>query len=205
MNPTWQPLFDKHANLIEKLTSLESYYPPKELVFKVFEMDPKDIQLVLLGQDSYHNGCAHGLSFSVSKDYVKIPPSLQNIYKELKNNFPERNYNFTHGNLEKWFYDEKIFLLNCGLSVKPSQPGSLLTKWKPFTDDVIKYIADTNEDCIYLLLGNFAKEKSSLIKNKDKIVAGVHPSPFSAASGFFGSNVFQKVEEKLGHPINWQN
>jgi uracil-DNA glycosylase len=87
-------------------------YPPKELVFRVFEMDVKYIRILLLGQDPYHGpNQAHGLSFSVP-DSEKIPPSLKNIYKELKLEFPERNYTFNTGNLEQWFQRENIFLLH---------------------------------------------------------------------------------------------
>jgi len=101
-------------------------YPPKNLIFKVFEMDVKDIKIVLLGQDPYHGkDQANGLSFSVNKGQ-KIPPSLVNIFKELENEYPERNYKFVHGDLEKWFIDEKIFLLNTSLTVyekKPNEPS----------------------------------------------------------------------------------
>ena len=202
---SWQPLFDEYEfkDIDELYTSSDEIYPAKENIFKVFEMDVREIKLLLLGQDPYHGpGQAHGLSFSVPEG-VKIPPSLRNIYKELQNEFPERNYNFNSGNLNNWFYREKIFLLNASLSVIKSKPGSHMNMWKDFTNDVIKFISDRNSKCIFLLLGNFAKEKESLILDKERIIKGVHPSPLSAHNGFFGSNIFKKVEELLKQQIDW--
>jgi uracil-DNA glycosylase len=156
-----------------------------------------------LGQDPYHGpNQAHGLSFSVP-DGEKIPPSLKNIFKELILEFPERNYNFKSGNLEQWFTREKIFLLNSSLTVQRGKAGSDIKKWEEFTDQVIKFISEKNEDCVFLLLGNYAKSKNKFIKNKDKIVTEVHPSPL--ARGFVGSNVFKRVEHVLGDKIDWSN
>jgi uracil-DNA glycosylase len=167
-------------------------------------MDIDLIKVVLLGQDPYHGkDQAHGLSFSVNKN-VKIPPSLSNIYKELQNEFPDKNYEFPHGNLEKWFNKEHIFLLNCSLSVVEGKPGSLLKKWIEFTDDVIKFIAEHNKKCIFLLLGNFSKEKTKYIENyEERCIVGVHPSPLSAHRGFFGSNIFSELNKKLNYEIDW--
>jgi uracil-DNA glycosylase len=181
----------------------DTIYPPQEDWFRVFEMDVNEIKVVLLGQDPYHGpGQAHGLAFSVNKG-IRVPPSLLNIFKELNMEYPDRNYEFGHGNLEQWFYREKIFLLNASLSVKEGKPGSFIKQWTPFTDDIIKFIADTNKNCIFLLLGNFAKDKMRFIDNKDRIIYGVHPSPLSAHRGFFGSNIFKKIEDLNGVPINW--
>lgn len=130
------------------------------------------MQKVLLGQDPYHNdNQAHGLSFSVPKT-EKIPPSLQNIFKELNNEFQERNYKFTNGCLENWFYREKIFLLNSALTVYPHKAGSHLKYWESFTDKVIEYISNNNDKCIFLLLRNYAINKSKFINNKDRIIQG---------------------------------
>ena len=144
----------------------------------------------------------------ISKDWsqnsyknVKIPPSLANIYKELQNEFPERNYTFPHGNLERWFTEEKIFLLNSSLTVAEGKPSIFMQKWNPFTDDVIKFIAENNEKCIFLLLGAFAKNKAQYIECKSRIVTGTHPSPLSAYRGFFNSNIFKKLDLEL--TINW--
>lgn len=204
MHSLWKPCFEKHFNLIEELTQVdESVYPPKELIFRVFTMNPEEIKIVLLGQDVYHQkGQANGLAFSVNND-VRVPPSLMNIFREIRSTFPERNYLFSHGNLERWFEEEKIFLLNCGLTVIDSKPGIHINKWKPFIDEVIQYIQVVNKTCIFVLLGNYAKSKMELINDSSRYITGVHPSPLSAHRGFFGSNIFKKIENKLGCTVNW--
>lgn len=200
IHKSWTQIFNKYEIDIDKIYEGE-VYPPKEYVFRVFQMDVKDIKILLLGQDPYHGpGQAHGLSFSVP-DGAKIPPSLKNIYKELKMSFPERNYQFESGNLEQWFDREKIFLLNSSLTVQRGKAGSDMLIWEEFTNEVIRFIGEQNEHCVFLLLGNYAKSKSKFIKNKSKIVEEVHPSPL--ARGFIGSNVFKRVETALGHKVNW--
>ena len=203
---SWKPLFDKFNIDVDDIYSgSEVVYPEKEYLFRVFEMDVREIKLLLLGQDPYHGpGQAHGLSFSVPEG-LKIPPSLRNIYKELQNEFPERNYEFYSGNLEKWFYREKIFLLNVSLSVIKEKPGSQMKIWEGFTNNVIKFVSEQNKSCVFMLLGNFAKAKECLISNKERIIKCVHPSPLSVYNGFFGSGIFKKVEELLGANIDWSN
>ena len=203
---SWKLLFDNFDFDIDKLYSgSQVVYPKKEHLFRVFEMDVEHIKILVLGQDPYHSpDQAHGLSFSVPEG-IKIPPSLRNIYKELQQEFPERNYKFISGNLEKWFYREKIFLLNASLSVIKGKPGSQMKIWQEFTNNVIKFISENNKTCVFLLLGNFAKAKTSLISNEDRIIKGVHPSPLSAHNGFFGSMIFKKVEELLNTTIDWSN
>lgn len=201
MHLSWKPFFDKYNIDLTELY-IDKVYPSKDLVFRVFNMDINEIKIVLLGQDPYHSERqANGLSFSVPKN-IKIPPSLKNIFKELKLEFPERKFEFTHGDLVKWFENEKIFLLNSSLTVKDSEPSSHVKYWNKFTDNVIEYISLNNKKCIFLLLGNYAKSKNKLINNKDKIVSAPHPSPL--ARGFIGSNIFKQIEEKIGL-INWQN
>lgn len=212
IHESWLPLFEKHCLFYNKTLDLPleikaqiihdiTVYPPEEQIFRIFEMNLEEIQIVLLGQDPYHGpNQAHGLSFSVP-DGIKIPPSLKNIYKELQSTFPERNYEFNSGNLEKWFYREKIFLLNASLTVIGGKAGSHMKLWRNFTDDVIKYISENNNKCIFLLLGNFAKEKEKFIEDKLRILTCPHPSPL--ARGFIGSGIFNKVEEKLGKEIDW--
>lgn len=204
IHKSWDPLFDEFNIRLDKLYKKDqTIYPKEEDIFKVFSMDVKEIKILLLGQDPYHGPKqAHGLSFSVPSN-VKPPPSLKNIFKELELEFPERNYKFENGNLEQWFTREKIFLLNSSLSVIEGQAGSHMKIWEAFTDEVIKFISKNNDNCIYLLLGNFAKSKATFIKQKDKIIEETHPSPL--ARGFIGSNVFKRVEEINGSPINWQN
>jgi uracil-DNA glycosylase len=204
---SWKLLFDNYEfDLDSVYDGKNPVYPNKENVFRVFKMPVNDIKLVFLGQDCYHNDknnipTADGLCFS-SK--IAIPPSLRNIFKEIKNEFPEREYNFTHGDLSLWAERENIFLLNCALSVEKGEPESHMDIWCDFTDDVIKYISEKNNNCVFLLLGNFAKQKSSLIKNKKNIITGIHPSPLSASRGFFNSGIFKKIE-KIVSEINWQN
>lgn len=205
-HPSWNELFDEYKFNIDVLYSgKDTIYPKKEDVFKVFTMDVNDIRVLLLGQDPYHgHGQAHGLSFSVP-DEIKIPPSLLNIYKELKNEYPERNYEFKNGNLEKWFNKDKIFLLNASLTVIKNKPRSLIKFWEKFINDVIKFINEKNKKCIFLLLGNFAKSKEIFIENKNNIIKCSHPSPLACKYGFFNSNIFKKVEECLGETIDWSN
>ena len=206
IHSSWQSIFNKYNIDLDKIyNKIDIVYPLRENIFKVFEMDVKDIRVLLLGQDPYHNANqANGLSFSVNNGII-IPPSLKNIYKGIQRTFPERNYTFKTGNLERWFKEEKIFLLNASLSVIHNKPASQMVIWTDFTNDVIKYISEQNETCVFVLLGNFAKSKTPFISNKNNIVAGVHPSPLSASRGFFGSNIFKTIEEKLGSEICWSN
>ena len=200
---SWHPILDTYMKYLKKvLATSGQIYPPKELIFRVFQMPLEDIAVVILGQDPYHgHGQATGLAFDCSKQN-KQQPSLTNMFKEIMNEFPERNYNLSGNNLLLW-RKQGIFLLNTALTVKSGQPKSLVKQWSHFTDAVIQYIADYNEKCVFLLMGGPAKQKSDLISCKTRIVTCVHPSPFSAYSGFFGSNAFIKVEEKLGYEIDW--
>jgi uracil-DNA glycosylase len=205
IHETWKPIFDQYQFCLDSLEEEGTTYPPKDQIFRVFTMPVHDIKILLLGQDPYHNPKqAHGLSFSVPDD-ISPPPSLKNIFKELQLEFPERKYSFKSGNLLSWFEKEKIFLLNSSLTVKHNKAGSHMSMWQEFTDDVIKYISEKNPNCVYILLGKFAKDKAKFIKNKKNIVTGIHPSPLSARQGFFNSGIFKNVETILGHPVNWQN
>lgn len=202
IHPSWDPIFMQYEFDLDYLYSSDKQvYPEKENVFKVFEIDVQSIKVVLLGQDPYHGpNQAHGLSFSVPKT-ATIPPSLRNIFNELQRDYPDRYYEFRNGCLDRWLYEEKIFLLNCSLTVEKGEPTSHMDIWEQFTDDVIRFISVQNPNCVFLLLGNFAKQKASLIQDKSKIVTGVHPSPL--AKGFVGSGVFTKVEKALNSYINW--
>ncbi len=209
IHSSWISLFQKNENLIKSIEkkineiSVGSIYPIQEQRYRIFEKDVVQIKIVLIGQDPYHGkNQANGLSFAVPEN-IKTPPSLVNIYKELKSNFPERNYEFPHGNISRWFNEEHIFLLNASLSVEEGKAGSHLKYWEPFTNDVIKYIAEKNKDCIFLLLGNYAIAKSQFIEDKTRILSTSHPSPLGAHKGFLGSKIFKSCEEKLGTQINW--
>jgi uracil-DNA glycosylase len=201
IHESWLPLLNKYTIKLDILYKKNIVFPPKECVFRVFSMPVDEIEIVLLGQDPYHNeNQANGLSFSVN-NHIAIPPSLNNIYKELILEYPERSYYFKHGNLERWFNEEHIFLLNASLTVIKNKPGSHMDIWKEFTDDTIKFISKKNKKCVFMLLGKFAQSKSNLIKSNN-IVKAPHPSPLS--HGFIGSDVFKKTEEKLGKMINWK-
>ncbi len=202
IHESWNPLFDTYELDLDSFYE-DSFevYPPKNQIFSTFSIPVTEIKVVLLGQDPYHGpGQAHGLSFSVPKE-VPPPPSLQNIFKELQNEFPERNYKFSSGNLTRWVEEEKIMLLNASLTVKQACPNSHAEFWKEFTDDVIRFIAQENKTCIFLLLGAFAQKKVDFVDTK-RCVKGVHPSPLAAYKGFFGSGIFKKVETLVG-TINW--
>lgn len=208
-HPSWNPFFEKHKNNIEIHDGAEesNIYPAKEFIFRVFTMDVKDIRVVFLGQDPYHGeGQAHGLSFSVPTG-MPVPPSLQNIFKEINAEFPERNYDYSNkhnGNLERWFSEEKIFLVNAALTVEKNRPQSHMKRWTDFTNDMLQFISEQNDHCVFLLLGNFAKAKAKYITRPNSIIYGIHPSPLSAYRGFFGSNIFMQIEERLGEPVDWK-
>lgn len=189
-------------------------FPFPSNVFRAFRyFEPSETKLVLLGQDPYIRyelideeyvlPQAMGLSFSVPKKMRKIPPSLKNIFKELKNNYPDFEIP-NHGDISRWARKEKILLLNSALTVIEGNSGSHLKIWQEFTDKVIKFISDNCNNVIFLLLGNFSIKKSNLIDSKKHhIVTAVHPSPLSATRGFFNSNVFKKVNDKLEKKINF--
>ena len=172
-------------------------YPPGPLIFNAFEQTPFDrVKVVILGQDPYHGpGQAHGLCFSVP-DNVKPPPSLMNIFKEIESDLgikpPQR------GNLESWA-KQGVMLLNATLTVRANQAGSHQKKgWENFTDSVITKISEQRENIVFILWGNYARAKKTLINSsKQLILEAAHPSPFSAYSGFMGCKHFSKTNEWL--------
>lgn len=184
-------------------------YPKNADIFNAFWKTPFDkLKVLILGQDPYHGpNQAHGLSFSVQKG-INPPPSLKNIYKELVTDTP----GFVipaHGELSEWA-EQGVMLLNATLTVRASTPGSHQKKgWEEFTDQVIKTISDKKEGIVFILWGAYAQAKAELIdKSKHFIIKSPHPSPFSAAGGFFGSKPFSKTNEILikegKKPIDWQ-
>ncbi len=218
IEPTWkaalqaefnQPYFVEIVSFIkEEKVNGAIVYPPGSLLFNAFEKTPFDkVKVVILGQDPYHGASqAHGLCFSVPMG-IKPPPSLVNIFKEIKNEFPDFKIP-EHGNLEKWA-SQGIFLLNAILTVRANQPAShSQIGWQKFTDAVIKKISTEKSGIIFLLWGKFAQEKAALIDaSKHHILKAAHPSPFSAYAGFFGCNHFYKTNELLIQqglqPIDW--
>jgi len=172
-------------------------FPPPQLIFNAFELCPfENVKVVILGQDPYHGkGQAHGLSFSV-QDGVRIPPSLQNIYKELHDDVGKEIPD--SGDLTHWA-KQGVLLLNATLTVEAGNAGSHQGMgWEIFTDTVIKKISDEKEHIVFLLWGKFAQAKESLIDtSKHLVLKAPHPSPFSAHSGFFGCKHFSKTNEYL--------
>lgn len=183
-------------------------YPPGALFFNAFDKTPfSKVTVVLLGQDPYHNkGQAHGLSFSVP-DGVALPPSLQNIFKELKADIGMSTP--SSGSLEKWAA-QGVLLLNTSLSVRQNEPGShSKIGWLQFTDAIIRKLSAEKKGIIFLLWGRFAQEKQSLIdETKHYVLKAAHPSPLSADKGFFGCKHFSKTNELLAlqnkQPIDWK-
>lgn len=172
-------------------------YPTENFIFNALnKTDFDDVKVVILGQDPYHGaGQAHGLSFSVQFG-VKSPPSLVNIYKELKTDLGIAIP--SHGNLDKWAA-QGVLLLNATLTVRANQAGSHQGKgWEKFTDSLIRKLSETKTGIVFLLWGRFAQAKESLIDtNKHYILKAAHPSPFSAYNGFFGCKHFSKTNEIL--------
>lgn len=182
-------------------------YPPGNQIFTAFNLTPLTaVKVVILGQDPYHGpGQAHGLCFSVP-DGTPLPPSLQNIFKELRSDLeisPPAS-----GNLENWAR-QGVFLLNATLTVRNGQAGSHQGKgWEQFTDAVIKTISDLRAGIVFLLWGKYAQNKAELIDSeKHFILKAPHPSPLSANRGFFGCRHFSKTNELLvstgNLPVNW--
>lgn len=173
-------------------------YPHPKNIFAALSSCPvEEVKVVILGQDPYHGlGQAHGLSFSV-QDWVKLPPSLQNIYKELKLEYPEFEIP-NSGNLTHWA-EQGVLLLNSILTVEAGKPAShSKIGWETFTDSIISKLSQEREGLIFLLWGNFARSKKVLIDTqKHFVLEAPHPSPFSAHSGFFGCGHFKKVNEIL--------
>jgi uracil-DNA glycosylase len=190
----------------------QKIYPPGNLIFNALNLTPLDqVKVVIIGQDPYHNpGQAHGLSFSVPRG-VKVPPSLMNIFKELKTDLDIPIA--SHGFLESWA-KQGVLMLNAVLTVRKNQPGSHANRgWEEFTDAVIKTVAANKQNVVFVLWGNYALKKAQLINiesNIDKhlVIKSPHPSPFSAHSGFFGSNPFSKINKYLINtgqiPIDWR-
>lgn len=199
--------FHKFYDNILNLYKTETIFPAKENIFNALKLTSyEDVKVVIIGQDPYFNvGKAHGLSFSVP-DNIPIPPSLQNIYKEL-----EADLNIKRaksGNLTKWA-KEGVLLLNAILTVEKDKAASHKNLgWELLTDYIIKVINLKEEPVVFILWGSFARAKKSLITNKKHlIIESTHPSPFACYNGFLGSKPFSKANDFLIKnnikPIDW--
>lgn len=183
-------------------------YPPGKEIFQAFDLTPfEKVKVVILGQDPYHGaGQAHGLCFSVQHG-VKPPPSLVNIYKELKTDIDGFEIP-KHGNLESWA-KQGVFLLNAMLTVEKDKPASHKEiGWQNFTDAAISALSEKRNHLVFLLWGSFAQQKAFLIDgSKHLILKAPHPSPFSADRGFFGCRHFSKANAYLVAnniaPVQW--
>lgn len=211
--PALQEEFKKpyYAELYKKVQ--EEYketqiFPPADDIFNAFHFTPlSEVKVVIIGQDPYHNvGQAHGLCFSV-KPEVDIPPSLVNIYKELKDDLgcyiPDNGY------LEKWA-KQGVLMLNSVLTVRAHQANSHQGMgWEKFTDAVIKAVNEQDRPIVYMLWGRPAQNKAKSVNNpKHLLLKAPHPSPLSAHRGFFGCKHFSQANEYLKknglEPIDWQ-
>lgn len=201
---------ENYLRIREFLKSEYSHYtifPKATDIFNAFRYTPyENVKVVIIGQDPYHEvGQAHGLAFSV-QDGVSFPPSLRNIFLEIKNelgiDIPKS------GNLTKWA-EEGVLLLNATLTVRKGLANSHANcGWEKFTDDVIRKLNERDKSIIFVLWGNYARKKKQLITNKNHyILEAAHPSPLSAYNGFFGCGHFKKINEILisnkKNPIDW--
>lgn len=184
----------------------KTIFPPYENIFDALRFTDYDqVKVVILGQDPYHGlREAHGLSFSVHNG-VKMPPSLLNIFKELRSDL---GINRTSTDLTDWA-KQGVLLLNSIMTVEMDKPLSHKNKgWEVFTDNIIKYLNEREKPVIFILWGNFARSKKTLITNsRHKIIESAHPSPLSASRGFFGSKPFSRTNNYLKEfgweEINW--
>lgn len=192
-----QPYFLTLVDFVKSEYQNHVVYPQGNLIFSAFDhCGFDDVKVVIIGQDPYHGaGQANGLCFSVNND-VRIPPSLVNIFKEIKNDLGKPLP--SSGNLERWA-DQGVLLLNATLTVRANTAGSHQNKgWEQFTDAVIQQISVEKENIVFLLWGAYAQRKGEIIdRNKHHVLQSAHPSPFAAHRGFFGKKHFSKVNAYL--------
>lgn len=203
-----KPYFAELAAYVRNEYVNGAVYPPPRDVFRAFDLCPfEKTKMVILGQDPYHGrGQANGLSFAVGKN-VPLPPSLQNIFKEIESDLGKP---FAHrdGDLARWA-SQGVLLLNATLTVRASAAGSHQHRgWETFTDAAIRALSEGREHLVFMLWGNYAKAKGASIDHaRHLVLEAPHPSPFSAASGFFGCKHFSKANAYLlAHgeaPIDW--
>ena len=194
--------------LIQRKQQGAVIYPPSDQWFSAFNSTPFDnVRVVILGQDPYHGaGQAHGLCFSVTPE-IKVPPSLANIYKEIKSDLGIEQPN--HGCLISWA-QQGVLLLNATLTVEDGNAGAHQGKgWEQFTDQVIRSVNQQREGVVFMLWGSYAQKKSAMIDSQRHLVLkSVHPSPLSAYRGFFGCGHFSTANQYLQKQrlelIDWQ-
>jgi uracil-DNA glycosylase len=203
-----KPYFQELKEFVDEERKHHKVFPPENEVFSALELTPyENVNVLLLGQDPYHDdGQAHGLCFSV-KPGVPAPPSLVNIFKELESDVGCTVPN--NGYLVPWA-EQGILMLNAVLTVRAHSPNSHKNKgWEKFTDAVIKKVNDKQDPVVFVLWGGYAQKKLKLIDtDRHTVIQSAHPSPLSANSGFFGSRCFSAINDALrgnGKPeIDWQ-
>ncbi len=202
-----QPYFSRLTEFVRHEYATTTVYPPGKLIFNAFDhCPPENTKVVIIGQDPYHGpGQANGLCFSVNPG-IPFPPSLQNIFKEIKNDLGKEPP--ATGDLTRWA-DQGVLLLNATLTVRAHQAGSHQRKgWEEFTDAAIRRLAEQKKNLVFILWGAYAQKKGAFINRADHLVlASAHPSPLSAHNGFFGNGHFSKANAYLemhgNTPISW--
>jgi|SRR3989338_1238559 len=203
-----QPYFVELTKFVKNEYKKGVVYPAPKNIFRAFDLCPFDkVKVVILGQDPYHGeGQANGLSFAVNSQ-TRIPPSLQNMFKEIMSDTGKPLVHID-GDLTRWA-EQGVLLLNATLTVRAHSAGSHQQYgWEQFTDAVIRALSEEREHLVFMLWGNYAKQKGAQIdRNKHFVLEAPHPSPFSAASGFFGCKHFSSANKYLiSHnqtPIDW--
>lgn len=206
IDPSWKehlsdeftkPYFLNLVEFVKTEYSEQTVYPPGKEILRAFDLtDFENVKVVILGQDPYHGPKqANGLAFSV-REGIPMPPSLVNIFKEIKNEFGKELP--PNGNLERWA-KQGVLLLNATLTVRARNAGSHQKKgWEEFTDSVIQHISKEKEEVVFMLWGAYAQKKGAIIdESKHLVLKSPHPSPFSADRGFFGNGHFKKANEYL--------
>lgn len=202
------PYFKELADFVKNEYTTTKVYPPPKAIFRAFDLCPFDaVKIVILGQDPYHGAVqANGLCFAVN-DGMTLPPSLQNIFKEIEREYGTAMRNRS-GDLSRWAR-QGVLLLNATLTVRARTAGSHQGKgWEAFTDAAIHALSTNREHLVFILWGNYAKQKGAHIdRAKHLVLESPHPSPFSANNGFFGNDHFIKANEYLTEhgiePIDW--
>ena len=201
-----QPYWEELQRFVQTERLHDQVFPAHDEVFRALRLTPHaDVRAVILGQDPYHGpGQAHGLSFSV-RPGVAVPPSLRNIYKELHDDMGIEHPG--HGNLEAWARSG-VLLLNSVLTVRAHDAGSHRKQgWEILTDRIIEVVSQKSDPVVFILWGNLARSKASLIASHHHIIESPHPSPLSASRGFFGTKPFSRANDALvesrREPIDW--
>jgi uracil-DNA glycosylase len=217
LEPSWKralgaefekPYFKELTEFVRNEYLNSTIYPKPKDMFRAFDACPFDkVKVVILGQDPYHGiGQANGLCFAVNPD-ITLPPSLQNIFKEIESDLGIKPN--SDGDLTRWA-NQGVLLLNATLTVRASMPGSHQNKgWELFTDAAIRALSDERDHLVFILWGNYARQKGSHIdRSKHLVLESAHPSPFSAHSGFFGNKHFSKsnayLREHGEEEVDWR-